>query len=62
MYVLPNNWGVAKFQVPSVIFFWAKQASASACFFRLGGGFKYFLFSSLLGEDSNFDEHIFQMG
>ena len=28
----------------------------------LGGGFKYFLFSPLLGEDSHFDEHIFQMG
>ena len=29
---------------------------------KLGGGFKYFLFSPLLGEDSQFDEHIFQMG
>jgi len=28
----------------------------------LGGGFKYFLFSPLLGEDSQFDEHIFQKG
>ena len=28
----------------------------------LGGGFKYFLFSPLFGEDSHFDEHIFQMG
>ena len=29
----------------------------------LGGGFKYFLFSSLLGEDSHFDYcNIFQMG
>ena len=28
----------------------------------LGGGFKYFLFSPLFGEDSQFDEHIFQMG
>ena len=28
----------------------------------LGGGFKYFLFSSLFGEDSQFDDHIFQMG
>ena len=27
-----------------------------------GGGFKYFLFSPLLGEDVQFDEHIFQMG
>ena len=27
-----------------------------------GGGFKYFLFSSLFGEDSHFDEHIFQIG
>ena len=30
---------------------------------RLGGGFKYVLFSPLLGEDEPFfDEHIFQMG
>ena len=28
----------------------------------LGGGFKYFLFSPLFGEDSHFDEHIFQRG
>ena len=28
----------------------------------LGGGFKYCLCSSLFGEDSHFDEHIFQMG
>ena len=27
-----------------------------------GGGFKYFLFSTLFGEDSHFDDHIFQMG
>ena len=29
---------------------------------KLGGGFKYFLFSPLFGEDFQFDEHIFQMG
>ena len=29
---------------------------------RLGGDFKYLLFSSLLGEDSHFDDHIFQGG
>ena len=28
----------------------------------LGGGFKYFLFSTLFREDSHFDDHIFQMG
>ena len=28
----------------------------------LPGGFKYCLFSSLFGEDSQFDEHIFQRG
>ena len=28
----------------------------------LGGGFKYVLFSSLLGEDSYLNEHIFQLG
>ena len=29
---------------------------------KLGGDFKHFLFSPLLGEDSHFDEHIFQVG
>ena len=29
---------------------------------NLGGGFKYFLFLPLFGEDFQFDEHIFQMG
>ena len=29
---------------------------------KLGGGFKYFLFSSLPGEMIQFDEHIFQIG
>ena len=29
---------------------------------NLGGGFKYVLFSPLFGEDSQFDEHIFQRG
>ena len=29
---------------------------------RQGGGFKYYLFSPLLGEDFQFDEHIFHMG
>ena len=28
----------------------------------LGGGFKHVLFSPLFGEDSQFDEHIFEMG
>ena len=29
----------------------------------LGGGFKYvFMFTPIIGEDSHFDEHIFQMG
>ena len=30
--------------------------------FWMDGDFKYCLFSSLLGEDSHFDEHIFQRG
>ena len=34
----------------------------SECRTLLGGGFKYFLCSPLFGEDSHFDEHIFQMG
>ena len=38
------------------------QMVAEDVFPFLGGGFKYFLFSSLLGEDFQFDEHIFQMG
>ena len=29
---------------------------------QLGGGFKNLLFSPLLGEDVQFDDHIFQMG
>jgi len=29
---------------------------------QLGGGFKHFVSSSLLGEMIQFDEHIFQMG
>ena len=28
----------------------------------LSGGFKYFVFSPLFGEDSHFDVHIFHMG
>jgi len=28
----------------------------------LGGGFKHFLFSPLFGEDSHFDDDIFQRG
>ena len=30
--------------------------------YKLGGGFKYICFSPLLGEDFQFDLHIFQMG
>ena len=29
---------------------------------ELGGGFKYFLFLPLFGEDFQFDDHIFQLG
>ena len=29
---------------------------------KTGGGFKHVLFSPLLGEDFQFDDHIFQMG
>ena len=29
---------------------------------QLSGGFNHFLFSPLFGEDSHFDDHIFQMG
>ena len=31
-------------------------------YWKLGGGFKYFCFSPLFGENFQFDEHIFQMG
>ena len=40
----------------------SKKSLATKTTHELGGGFKYFLFSSLLGEDSHFDDHIFQMG
>ena len=30
--------------------------------YSLGGGFNHVWYSSLLGEDSQFDEHIFQLG
>ena len=36
-----------------------KQSSSNH---YLGGGFKGFLYSPLFGEDSHFDEHIFQRG
>ena len=36
--------------------------SGNEVLLRLGDGFKYFLFPPLPGEDSQFDEHIFQMG
>ena len=42
-----------------------QSAFLDDCSFQLGGGggFKYFFWcSSLLGEDSHFDEHIFQLG
>ena len=40
------------------IFQWVAQRPSR----YLGGAFRYCLFSSLLGEDSHFDEHIIQMG
>ena len=47
---------------------WCDLASSTKGKFRLGlvgflgVGFKHFLFSPLFGEDSHFDEHIFQRG
>ena len=41
---------------------WRQQADKMLKKDDLGGGFKYFLFSPLFGEDFQFDEHIFQMG
>ena len=40
----------------------ASKLFISCNYASLGGGFKYFLFSPLLGENFQFDEHIFQMG
>ena len=39
----------------------AVSSQDCACYI-LGGGFEHSLFSPLLGEDSHFDEQIFQMG
>ena len=41
---------------------WDKMVTAAESPGILGGGFNFLLFSSLLGQNSNFDEHIFQMG
>ena len=44
---------------------YAKRIGKRECTYfhdYLGGGFKHFLFSPLLAEDSHFDVHIFQMG
>ena len=40
---------------------WGSDLELGVIYF-LGGGFKHFLFSPLLGEMIQFDEHIFQMG
>ena len=37
------------------------SSCASLLWLPLGGGFRYFLFSPLVGEDFQFDEHIFQI-
>ena len=54
--------GLPNFKFHLWIFLGIKQASGSACFFLSRWWFQIFLFSSLPGEDSNFDDHIFQMG
>ena len=41
---------------------WKKPASGSFAGHNLGGGFTYFLFSPLFGEDSHFLTNIFQRG
>ena len=43
-------------------FGWVYYGLLVDCLALLGGGFKYFLFSPLFGEDFHFDKHIFQMG
>ena len=56
------NWGV------ETAYFQGRTGSFRECNFGSSekkhplGGFKYFLFSPLLGEMIQFDEHIFQMG
>ena len=42
--------------------FWWVQVAGPSRQHDLAGGFKYFLFSPLFGEDFQFHEHIFQMG
>ena len=51
-----GGWGAGKVKPggPTSVF--------GNCYTKLGGGFKYFSFSPLLGEMIQFDEHIFQMG
>ena len=51
-----NEW-VAKMMGLGISVFPSKSYG-----YFLGGGLKYFLFSSLFGEMIQFDEHIFQMG
>ena len=57
----PNGWKISKFHrdhsvcrlgIPPKFVVWIRGISP-----KLGGGFKYLLFSSLFGEDSHFDSH-----
>ena len=61
-----NFQGCTVSVVPQILFFFIVKAEKNIiCFseyLNLGGGFKYFLCSSLFGERIQFDEHIFQMG
>ncbi len=68
-----TKWRSTCFRFPAKIYNWGfnngniwqlpTQNIKNKCTWQiqLGGGFKYFLFSPLLGEDSHFDKHIFQM-
>ena len=60
-HVTAANTAVDSNQLP-IGFFLQRLMSQICLVFNLGGGFKYVLFSPLLGEMIQFDEHIFQRG
>ncbi len=59
LWEVPKSCGPVKAHFGSP-FFWVKYWEDGG--FKLGGGFRYFFFHPKIGEDFQFDEHIFQMG
>ena len=57
----PRNQKSVK-RTPMLILLGQKKKTTVSVYDYLVGGFKYFTFSPLFGEDFQFDEHIFQMG